>query len=312
MIKKVYRAVTVIALLFFVVISGVSALTVSVSPTGIQRGDTIEITLTDLPDGSLFTILIEGVFEVTPGAEFSFETKQFVMPFTLNDGTISASMQNTQYNVFSVKRNDTEARKVGNSVNGYFTTSTSGTIPSGEYDYITLGGTALPDARTVTAAMNLTGTKTGPVDSAISFVADGITDGTVKVNIFINGANAMTKTIIIGSPTTQTPTPTATSSGGYSSGGGGGVYSGSIGVPATSPTITAVPSTPAPEDTTPESTSIAPSVTGTSKQDMPANVQQTSEKRPAPTTTPLDPLVIPAAMVLAFALIVYFRPKKRR
>ncbi len=312
MIKKVHRAVTVIALLFFVVISGVSALTVSVAPTEIQRGDTVEITLTDLPDGSLFTILIEGVFEVTPGAEFSFETKQFVMPFSLNDGTISASMQNTQYNVFSVKRNDTEARKVGNSVNGYFTTSTSGTIPSGEYDYITLGGTSLPDALTVTAAMNLTGTKTGPDDSTLSFVADGITDGTVKVNIFVNGVNTMTKTIIIGSPSTRTPTPTATSSGIYSGGGGGGSY-GSIGVSAPSSAITSVPATPSPEGTTiPESTYIAPPVTGTSGQDMPVTVQQTTQKSPAPTTTPVGALVIPASMAFAFALIMYNGRKTRR
>jgi len=288
----------------------VSALTVSVAPAEIQRGDTVEITHTDLPDGSLFTILIGGVFEVTPGAEFSFETNQFVMPFTLNDGVISASMQNTQYNVFSVKRNDTEARKVGNSVNGYFTTSTSGTIPSGEYDYIRLGGTALPDALTVSAAMNLTGVKTGPEDSTISFVADGITDGTVKVDIIVNGVKALTRTIIIGSPSTLTPTPTVT----YSGGGGGGSYSGSVVVPAVTSTVTAVPSSAIPEDTViPESTYIAPKETGTSGsgQDIPGTVQQTSQMSPPPTTTPPGAFLLPAAMGLALALIVYNRRKTR-
>jgi hypothetical protein len=312
-LKKVRLAVAAIALIFIIAISGVSALTVSVAPDEIQPGDTVEIALAGLPDGSLFTLLIEGVFDVTPGAEFSFETKQFVMPFTLNDGIISASMQNTQYNVFSVKRNDTEARKVGSSVNGYFTTSTSGTIPSGEYDYITLGGTALPEALTVTAAMNLTGIKTGPEDSTLSFVADGITDGTVKVNVIVNGVKALTKTIIIGSPSTLTPTPTATSSGGYSGGGGGGYTSGSIGVPATSSSITAVPSTPVPNDTViPESTYIAPAVTGTSGQDIPVTVQQTTEKSPSATTTPLGALGIPVAIALALALTMYNERRIRR
>jgi len=37
---------------------GASAVTISLSPDRIQRGDTVTVAVTDLPDGSVFSILV--------------------------------------------------------------------------------------------------------------------------------------------------------------------------------------------------------------------------------------------------------------
>jgi hypothetical protein len=82
-----------------------------------------------------------------------------------------------------------------------------------------------------------------------------------------------------------------------------------------SSTITSVPATPAPKETIiPESTYIAPEQVNipATGQGSGGTVQPTAQTSPSPTTTPQGMMVTPAAMVLAFALIVYFVPRTRR
>jgi len=66
---------------------GASAVTISLSPDRIQRGDTVTVAVTDLPDGSVFSILVDGVVVVTPREPFSFELVNFHLPFALNEGS---------------------------------------------------------------------------------------------------------------------------------------------------------------------------------------------------------------------------------
>jgi len=156
---------------------GASAVTVSLEPDRIQQGDPVTIAITGLPDGSVFSIFVDGAVAVTPGAVFSFELKDFVLPFTLNDGEFSATLCNTETNVLTVVAGDTEVRKVGSSRDGMFTTTNAGTIPGGTYDLIAFGGTAAADATAVETRLRLDGRKSGPANSTIAFVVGGVTGG---------------------------------------------------------------------------------------------------------------------------------------
>ena len=200
-------ACTLCAILLFV--QGVSAASVSLSPPDrVMVGDQVTISIADLPDSCTFVLRIEGTFATAPGSVFSFEARNFLLPFTLNNGSISSTLWNTGTNVMTIRRGDTEVRRVGLSEDGVFSTATSGTIPSGTYDLIALGGTAAPGATTILTSLSLEGTKSGPDDSAITFFIGGVNEGSVTITVFVDGETALSRTIPIGDPGTPTPTPT--------------------------------------------------------------------------------------------------------
>jgi len=168
-------------ILAVLLVPGIWALSISVDPDHIQAGDQVTIVVEGLEDNATFSLQLQGKFGVPSGGEFSFENRNLVVPFTLNDGTFTATMQNTDQNVLSIRKGDTEVKKVGVSTNGMFQVSESGDIPAGTYDEILLGGTGAAGANQVTATVHLQGTKQGPQDGEITFIVDGITDGTVEV-----------------------------------------------------------------------------------------------------------------------------------
>jgi hypothetical protein len=222
--------------------------TITLEPDQIESGDLVTISIYDLPDGSVFSLDMQANLQVTPGSGFSFETANFIMPFTLEDGELAATMQNTQQNVLDAKKNDTEVKKIGNSVDGYYSTSESGTISAGTYEFIKLGGIATPDATEVIACLSLSGTKRGPDNSQISFYAIGTSAGSMEIVARVNGAEALNQVIIMGNPpattsSTTSPTPTYTYSGG---GGGGGYTSGNT---YTTTTVSLTQTTASPEMT---------------------------------------------------------------
>jgi hypothetical protein len=207
-VALVFRSCLVCLLLLLA--QGASAVSISLAPDRIQQGDQVTITINGLPDGSVFSILVDGVFAVTPAGSFFFELKNFVLPFTLNEGRFSATLSNTDTNVITVVAGDTEIRKVGRSRNGTFSTSDAGTIPPGTCTLISFGGTAAPDATSVVTRLALAGRKAGPVDSHITFSVDGVTAGAVTITILVNENVEMSRTLPIGDTIILTPTPTAT------------------------------------------------------------------------------------------------------
>ena len=177
-----------------------------------QPGQQITLTISGLPDGASFSLNIGGKFAVTPGQQFSFETRQFTMPFSLTQGTVSATTQGTRTTAFSVAKGD-ETVQVGNAAdaNGYFTISKPYEISSGVYDYMTLSGRARTDTSVITSNMNLYGTKKGPSDSVITFTVNGIDNGEVYVTALANGQQVLYKDVIVGNGVaTQTPAPVPT------------------------------------------------------------------------------------------------------
>ncbi|MCX6690538.1 MAG: hypothetical protein NTW33_00455 [Methanoregula sp.] len=174
--------------------------------------------MSDIKDGSKFSLLVEGRFDVPPGAKFSFETNNFNMPISLSDGAISAYTENTQSTRFAVKKGEQEV--VYSNIadeNGVFTFTKSQDIGSGIYDYLTIGGTSRTDKNNIVARFQLTGNKSGPATSDITFNVGGIDNGRLILTVFIDAAAVMEGyPITIGNPTfvtvvpTLTPTPTPT------------------------------------------------------------------------------------------------------
>jgi len=304
---KPRSAFSLLVILILSLVTVTSALSVTITPERISRGDQVVIAVTGLSDNSTFSLQIQGAFSVTPGADFSFETRDLVMPFSLREGALSATLRNTRTNVLIVQKGDTEVRKVGSSRNGVFTTSETGSIPAGTYELISLGGTAEEGAQSIETSLTLQGKKSGPVDGEITFFVQGISDGTVGVTVTTDGTTTLSRTIIVGNPVTTTQTTSPPGGGGGSS--GGSPSPGSAGTTATT-TVTTIATT---ATTPPASVTTAPggipagTVTDTPVSTVPETTT-TGKTSPAPTRTASLPVL--AALAVCIEAIVI--PGKRR
>lgn len=201
-----------IVLILLLCASPAAAATVTESPDVVARGEPITITLAGLADNAIFSLQIDGEFLTEPGQAFVFSTNNFNMPITLNDGTISATTQNTRATTLLVKKGDTMI-SIGKpaDASGYFSISQETTVSAGVYEYLQLRGIARADARKILSTMNLVGKKQGPTDSRIVFTIDGIDNGVVHLIALVDGAQVMYKTVTVGAgAATPTPTPVAT------------------------------------------------------------------------------------------------------
>ncbi|MCX6691013.1 MAG: hypothetical protein NTW33_02900 [Methanoregula sp.] len=215
------RFALIAALLFLVVmIAAASAVSITESPNIVNRGEQITITISDLNDGAVFSLFIDGKFRVVPGSWSSFQTKNFNMPFTLNEGMVSANTHGTTYTEFSVRPSGGSYYGTGNDAdaNGDFIIPPQPyTVNSGLYSYLKLEGTIQPDTTLLTTQMSLLGKKQGPSSSQITFVVEGMDNGEVWLTALVDNSQVMAPTkVVIGSgiptpvPTTAVPTTTAT------------------------------------------------------------------------------------------------------
>jgi hypothetical protein len=240
-------------LLLVLLIPAATAATITISPDTIDSGDTVTVTVNDLPDGASFSLGIRGEFAATPGEEFAFSARGITLPFALNGGEVNAYTKGTNWTELAANLPD------GGSVillkyadpNNEVRISQSQNIGSGTISLVTLRGEAAAD--TIIADFTVMGTKKGPVDGTISFALEGIEQGTATVSVYINGSEALARTITIGggvpTPTTTTtptssPAPTTPESdNGDSSGTPGGSSGGSTGPVSTTATTATVTST---------------------------------------------------------------------
>ena len=181
------------------------AITVEIRPDRVVDGDQVTIQLHDLPNGTVFSLKLDGEFAATPGGAFSFSTSQLTMPFRLDKGTVTANLENTATNTLVVRKGETQAKVGGNSKDGLFSTVQNVSITAGTYDEIAIGGTVLPDATTVRTSLVLTGVKQGASDATISFTVRGVTAGTLTVSVLANTEKIYGKEIALGALPTTTP-----------------------------------------------------------------------------------------------------------
>jgi hypothetical protein len=189
-------------------IGAADAATAEIGPNAISEGDRVTIAVRDLPNGTVFSLRLEGEFGVTPNESYRFSAENLTMPFELQKGKVAAVVENTATNRLTVLRKDTRVRAGGPSKNGRFTTEENVSTAAGTYDEMTIEGTTLADASTVRTRLELTGIKRGPDDATIKFVERGIEKGTLRVAVYANTEKIGEQEIALG-----VPTPTATRAG---------------------------------------------------------------------------------------------------
>ncbi len=226
-------------LLLLLLIPAATAATITISPERIDPGDTVTVDINGLPNGAAFSFAIRGEFDVNPGDRFAFTASDLTLPFSLGSGEVSAYSSGTDWTGLSVQMPDGASVSLSNNAdaNGEFRTTQARNISSGTYTAITLDGRAAPTTERVVTEVTMQGIKTGADNGRISFAIDGITHGTATVTVYVDGREALSRVVTIGSGSSPG------TSGGSSSGGG--------------------TSTPAPGPATISSTDGKASITGT-------------------------------------------------
>ncbi len=197
---------TIPLLLLFLLLPA-SAVVITERPDTISNGHPIYITINDLPDDAAFSLLIEASFDVQPNSEFAVQMSHFNMPFTLNEGSVTATLDGTSDNRLEVMKGDTIVAVSGKSVDGHYTTTKNYDITAGTYDYFRLSGVSLPTTREIQALLQVSGVKQGADDSEINFFVEGMPEGTITLVALVDETQALFKTVTVSSET-ATPTPT--------------------------------------------------------------------------------------------------------
>jgi hypothetical protein len=183
------------------IIGGAMAVDITESPHQIVPGDQVTLSIRGLPDNSAFSLQILGTFSVKSGSSFIFQTSHFVMPFSLKDGELHATVDNTKQAFLEVSKGDQMASVGKNTItDGHFSYSGSRTIDAGTYDSLTLRGSALDSSQPVTTLLQLNGVKSGPDDSEITFNVVGIEAGTLHVTVMVDGNSELSQDVVIGNP----------------------------------------------------------------------------------------------------------------
>lgn len=211
------------------------AATVTISPTKINPGDTVTVDVKDIPDNAKFSLSINAEFNANPGEGFNFEACDLTLPFSLKGASMNVYAEGVNKATAILKRGGKSYITGGPADRGVVEISyPSGDnvedISKGTYDLLTLKGEAA--AKNVITEMTMTGKKKGANSGKITFALDGIKHGIATIIIHIDGSEALSRQITIGSP----------SSGGST---GGSSSPGSPGAPLfpSDPTTPALPTT---------------------------------------------------------------------
>lgn len=224
----------IVTLLLLALASPASAVSVTISPERIQEGDMITITISDLADGSIFTLRMESAIELHGDDSFTYQASQVRLPFAMNSPRVSLRAEPVTEAGIEASDGGEINRITQRTGTGRASISRElGSIPAGTIEIIKAFGTPKEDAEYVDITLELSGTKEGPNSGSITFGLSGIQDGSARIIVLVDGSEAMNKVVTIGIPTiTPTPTPVPTAPPSY--------YSPSSGTPAQTPAPDAV------------------------------------------------------------------------
>lgn len=212
-------------------VPGAAAVSISISPSQIQEGDTITVSYSGLSNGSVFALRMESLVDVAGETSFTYQANQVSMPFGLNSPQVVLSASPVTEAGIEASEGETIKRITQISRTGSVSISQSlGNLPAGTMELIKAFGTPEEGAAAVNVVLEFSGVKMGPDSGAITFSLTGITDGSAHVIALVDGNIVTDQTILVGNPTIITPTTSPTtpppsggsggSSGGGSSGGG--------------------------------------------------------------------------------------------
>jgi len=225
-------------------VPGAAAVSISISPSQIQEGDTITVSYSGLSNGSVFALRMESLVDVAGETSFTYQANQVSMPFGLNSPQVVLSASPVTEAGIEASEGETIKRITQISRTGSVSISQSlGNLPAGTMELIKAFGTPEEGAAAVNVVLEFSGIKMGPDSGAITFSLTGITDGSAHVIALVDGNIVTDQTILVGNPTIITPTtsPTTPPSSGGSGGSSGGGSGGSSG--GATETSTAAPET---------------------------------------------------------------------
>lgn len=206
-------------------VPGASAVSISISPSQIQEGDTITVSYSGLSNGSAFALRMESLVDVAGETSFTYQANQVSMPFGLNSPQVVLSASPVTEAGIEASEGETIKRITQISRTGSVSISQSlGNLPAGTMELIKAFGTPEEGVDAVNVVLEFSGVKMGPDSGAITFSLTGITDGSAHVIALVDGNIVTDQTILVGNPTITTPTtsPTTPPSSGSSGGSSGG------------------------------------------------------------------------------------------
>lgn len=207
-------------------VPGASAVSISISPSQIQEGDTITVSYSGLSNGSAFALRMESLVDVAGETSFTYQANQVSMPFGLNSPQVVLSASPVTEAGIEASEGETIKRITQISRTGTVSISQSlGNLPAGTMELIKAFGTPEEGVDAVNVVLEFSGVKMGPDSGAITFSLTGITDGSAHVIALVDGNIVTDQTILVGNPTITTPTTSPTTpppSGGSGGSSGGG------------------------------------------------------------------------------------------
>lgn len=205
-------------------LSPVQAVSVSITPQQIEEGDTITIAISGLTNGSVFALRMESAIELDDGtSEFTYQANQVTVPFGLNNPRVNLLASP----VIEAGLEASDAGVIRRIIQEAYEDEVSlfqrlDSMPAGTMNRMKAFGIVVDNATYVDMTLELSGTKEGPDSGSITFGLEGISDGSARIIVLVDGSQVMNQEVVIGTPTiTPTPRPTAPPTGSSSGGQSG-------------------------------------------------------------------------------------------
>ncbi len=192
-------------LLLSLLVAVVSAVSVSITPTQIEEGDTVTIRISNLADGRVFSLRMESAIELHGSSEFTYQANAVTIPFGLNTSRVSLVASPVTRAGIEASEEGT-IKSLGKVGSGSITISeTLSSIPPGTINYIQATGIPEAGSNSVDIMLELSGTKQGPDSGTITFGIEGISDGSARIIVLVDGAEVTNQLVRIGSPVVALP-----------------------------------------------------------------------------------------------------------
>lgn len=214
------HTVSLLLITVLLLILPAAAVSVTIQATEIAPGEPVQVSLSTLPDGSRFSLEIEGIFPVNPGKPLHFQLTNLSLPFSLSGGEVLVTTDNTRMVSFRMKKENITTTLEARPENGTFSKRESKNISAGIYPFILLEADPLSPDQPVQARVQLQGQTYGAEDAPITFFIEGVDAGIVDVIVTVNEERCLDERITITggdsitpeirSPEASVPSPTPT------------------------------------------------------------------------------------------------------
>ena len=217
-----YRlTVFTVCLLLLALVAQASAVSVTISPAQIEEGDTITIDIFGLQDNSIFALRMEATIELDGASTFTYQSNRVTVPFGMESPRVTLLTSPVTEAGLEASDGNTIKRMTQRTSTGEVRIiQTLDAIPSGTIEILKAFGKPVDGSDYVDMMLELSGTKKGPDSGQITFGLEGISDGSARIIVLVDGSEAMNQKITIGTPMI-TPTPTTPPPSGSSGSSGG-------------------------------------------------------------------------------------------